>query len=61
MQLNKQRRKLTRDLLVDIGTPNNSQLIPRWQMGKTQEAIAEQLRSRCRNPKDAMYQAGLVK
>jgi hypothetical protein len=55
MQLKKYHRKRNRNLLIDVGTPNNSQLVPRWQMKKTPEAIAEQLRSRHLNPNDPLF------
>jgi len=55
MQLKKLRRRLSRDVLVDVGTPRNPNLVPKWAIGKPPEEAAAQLRSRQLNPNDTLY------
>lgn len=55
MQLKKYYRNLSRNLPIDIGTPKNPCIVPRWQVGKTPEAIAQTIRSRSLNPQDPLF------
>lgn len=58
MQLKKYYRKLSRNLPVDIGTPKNPCIVPRWQAGKPQEQVAQTIRSRNLNPQDPLFLGG---
>lgn len=58
MQLKKYRRRMSRNHLVDIGTPKQPLLIPRWQVGKDPVELAQLLRSRRLNPQDPMFEGG---
>lgn len=55
MQLKKQHRKRSRDILVNTGTLAKPNLVPFWQVGKSPEDVFIQLRSRQLNPRDPLY------